>query len=184
MSPTARAVTSLQDFFDAASGIAGWSFPAELPKLFDGLARVRPHSVTRAALPRERRREDPMLRDLRRASAAALALSVCLTLTGAATAQINPFRRSDTVALDKDDMQIMRSAASKLTQKDVPVGQTETWQNPKSGRSGSVSLLQSFKKNGMPCQKRRYVVDPTVKSQGSEYVMTLCRVPTGEWKLA
>jgi surface antigen len=113
-----------------------------------------------------------------------LALGGCFIVTEAAMAQINPFGRSDTVPLDSDDIQIMRSAATKLTLNNAAIGQTETWQNPKSGRSGSVSLLQTFKKNGMLCQKRRYFVDQTVNSQASQYVMTLCRLPTGEWKLA
>ena len=125
-----------------------------------------------------------MLRHQRSASVVALALGGCFIVAEAATAQINPFGRSDVVLLDSDDLQIMNSAASRLTQKHVAVGQTETWQNPKSGRSGSVSLLQTFKKNGMPCQKRRYYVDQTVNSQASAYVLNLCRVPTGEWKLA
>jgi surface antigen len=99
-------------------------------------------------------------------------------------AQINPFRRSVTVALDSDDLQIMNGAASKLAQGSSSVGQTETWENPKSGRSGSVSLMQTFEKNGMLCQKRRYVIDQTFNSQGRAYVMNLCRLPTGEWKLA
>jgi surface antigen len=124
-----------------------------------------------------------MLRHLRSASVV-LALGFCLVVASAATAQINPFRRSNAAVLDGDDLQIMNSAASRLTQKNVSVGQTETWQNPKSGRSGSVSLLETFKKNGMLCQKRRYFVDPTVNSQASVYVMNLCRLPTGEWKLA
>ncbi len=124
-----------------------------------------------------------MPRHLRSASVV-LVLGGCFIVASTAMAQINPFGRSDTVPLDGEDLQIMSGAASKLTRKNATVGQIETWQNPKSSRSGSVSLLQTFKKDGMPCQKRRYVVDRTVNSQATAYVMNLCRLPTGEWKLA
>ncbi len=127
-----------------------------------------------------------MSRNLRNAGVV-LALGSCLIIlasTAVTMAQINPFGRAGTIDLNNDDLQLMNGAASKLGQENSAIGQTETWQNPKSGRSGSISLMETFQKYGLPCQKRRYVVDKTVKSQGSTYVMDLCRLPTGEWKLA
>jgi hypothetical protein len=122
-----------------------------------------------------------------RTTAAALALGGSLVLASAAVtalAQNSPFGRSDTMNLDNDDLAAISGAASKIGQPNSTVGQTENWQNPKTGRSGSISLLQTFERYGLPCQKRRYTVDKTVKDPGSSYVMDFCRLPSGEWKTA
>ncbi len=100
-----------------------------------------------------------------------------------AIAQVGPFGR-DGLNLDSEDLAAIDGAASKLGQPNSTVGQTENWQNPKTGRSGSISVLQTFERYGLPCQKRRYTVDSTVKAPGSSYVMDLCRLPSGEWKTA
>jgi surface antigen len=122
-----------------------------------------------------------------RTTAAALALGGSLVLASAAVtalAQNSPFGRSDTMDFDNEDLAAINGAASKIGQPNSKVGQTENWQNPKTGRSGSISLLQTFERYGLPCQKRRYTVDSTVKNPGSSYVMDFCRLPSGEWKTA
>ena len=115
----------------------------------------------------------------------ALGASAILCSLGAAsaTAQINPFRKYGTVNLTKEDLRLMSGAASKLVQQSSKLGQTETWENPKSGNSGSISLLEVFRKNGMSCQKRRYSIRSTKAADESVYVLDFCRVPSGAWKL-
>jgi hypothetical protein len=115
---------------------------------------------------------------------AALGAVLCLALgPGPANAQINPFGRNNRLNLTSEDFQIMGDAASALTRDAARPGQTATWDNPATGTSGTIELLETFQKDGMPCQKRRYVFNNERKFGTSTFVLNVCRIPSGEWKV-
>ena len=103
-------------------------------------------------------------------------------LSEAAIAQVNPFRKN-IVHLTDEDLRMMSSAAQELTKPTARAAQMETWSNPKSGNSGSIELLKTFEKNAMLCQKRRYGVHNDKENKKDSFVVDVCRLPNGEWKL-
>jgi surface antigen len=63
------------------------------------------------------------------------------------------------------------------------VGATESWNNATSGDSGTVSLLEVFEKDGMPCRKLRHTIKMHNVKDQQVYTSNRCRVQSGEWKL-
>jgi surface antigen len=111
------------------------------------------------------------------------ALCVAIDVAGAG-AQINPFRRStDRVDLTPEDLQLMNRAVSSLSSGDTRAGQKAAWENPDSGTSGTIEIVKTFEKQGMPCQKRRYSFRNERKSATDTFVLDMCRLPSGEWKI-
>ncbi len=99
-------------------------------------------------------------------------------------AQINPFQSSRT-GLRGDDLTLMSAAASQLYQQDtVTNGAEDHWSNPKTGNSGTVTVLQSFEKAGMACRKVRYVIRLRHVTGQRIYTVNWCKTASGEWKIA
>ena len=98
----------------------------------------------------------------------ALPAAIVLALTAgwslAAQAQINPFR--DNWAgpqLETSDFALLMQTAEKLyTQENVADGASESWNNPLTGASGSVTVVNSFHRtirgDSRLCRKLRYEV--------------------------
>jgi surface antigen len=63
-----------------------------------------------------------------------------------------------------------------------PDGTTNAWQNPKSGNSGSATLLKSTTVNGQPCRRIRHTVLGKGKTTPSSYVVNICLQKDGSWK--
>lgn len=86
--------------------------------------------------------------------------------------------------LTDEDLQVMNAAASKLRESETtPIGQTETWSNPNSGSSGTVTLLQRFQRRDLPCQKIRHAFRDKAHADASVLDIDVCRLPSGEWKI-
>lgn len=112
-------------------------------------------------------------------AAAALAW---ISVNGPAAAQVNPFGRD--IEMSRDDMRRLGEAESRLYVQEPPaVGSTETWSNPKTGRSGTVTLIDSFERNGMPCRKLRHDINPRRHQPSYQFVIDRCRLPDGSWKI-
>ena len=59
------------------------------------------------------------------------------------------------------------------------------WNNPRSGHSGTITLLNKTRKQGMPCERIAYqIMEPGSRQQHGRYVFTSCQLPDGTWKLA
>jgi len=87
--------------------------------------------------------------------------------------------------LTKSDIKVIR----KIVRKDLlgkPKGTTLPWNNPDSGNSGKVTLLDSFPSKGRTCEKVRYYIDPgrnqPASAQPSTYVITSCKLADGTWQ--
>jgi surface antigen len=85
------------------------------------------------------------------------------------------------INLSADDLAMMRSAAR--DQMDgKPDGTTNTWQNAKSGNSGSVTLVKTSVTNGQTCRRIQHTILPKGKSTPSRYFVDLCHQADGSWK--
>ena len=114
---------------------------------------------------------------------AALGCALCIAFdAGVASAQISPFRRSyDRVDLTDEDMQLMNRAVGDLN--GGTAGQKAAWDNPNTGTSGTIEIVRTFEKQGMACQKRRYTFKNNKKPTPETFVLDMCRLPSGEWKI-
>ena len=109
-------------------------------------------------------------------------LTVGLLWTQTAEAQVNPF--GDSLDLKDSDVALLQAAASTLFQDDhARIGQTETWSNPETGNSGTVSLLQLFEHAGMPCRRLRHHIKQRGHADQITYQFARCRTSDGSWKL-
>lgn len=112
-----------------------------------------------------------------------IAVLLTATLPGDAAAQINPFGGYKEKTLTAQDLQLMNAAASKLREDEAtPVGTIERWSNPNTGNSGTVTLLQRFRKRDMPCQRIRHDYRHESRGGDSVFDIEVCRLASGEWK--
>jgi hypothetical protein len=84
------------------------------------------------------------------------------------------------------DVAIMR----KIVREDFtgkPKGTTESWKNPESQNSGTITLLDRFESKGRDCRRARYIIHPGPQqlhgTVTADYVLTSCKLPDGTWKL-
>ena len=62
---------------------------------------------------------------------------------------MNPLRQ---LALTTADIELLTATANRLYEAGQ-VGVKEAWSNPKSGNSGTVELLETFEREGLPCRR-------------------------------
>ena len=112
-------------------------------------------------------------------------LFLCLSLSPASLqAAVNPLRNVRT-GLNSADLRAMNAAAARLYQQDtVSDGATTKWSNPRSGNSGSVTVLQSFTKSDMPCRELRYDIHLHARRGMRSYTVNWCKTASGVWKLS
>ena len=122
---------------------------------------------------------------LMRRSASALLFAACLA-TAPASAQFIPAPFGADLMPDgmtREDIDIVTAASAKLySAEGAAVGNTETWSNPKTGNSGTITVTRVFENKGMPCRQVTHKIKAGGRSEQT-YVFNRCRVPTGEWKL-
>jgi surface antigen len=109
-----------------------------------------------------------------------LVSSACLSQPS--WAQINPFRGSSRTPLNADDIAALTDATNRLL--DSPqliVGAIETWSNPKSGASGTVTAGNTAQRKGMACRIVRYQTTVSGSSERSA-TLTWCKTANG-WKI-
>jgi surface antigen len=100
-------------------------------------------------------------------------------------AQISPFFNRFSGTLNEDDVKDLMAAGQRLYGQDVVSdGATDAWSNPKTGNSGTITVLQSFTRDGMQCRKVRY--NNRIRNQPDTRIYTLdwCKTPQGVWKIA
>jgi len=99
-------------------------------------------------------------------------------------AAVNPLR-SSRIGLNSADLRAMNAAAAGLYQQDtVSDGATAKWSNPRSGNSGSITVLQNFTKADMPCRKLRYNIHLRARRGMRSYTVNWCKTASGVWKLS
>ena len=108
----------------------------------------------------------------------ALALSIVLAPVPLQSAT-NIFGRllSD---LSEVDLQSMERAQLEVLETMMP-GAVSIWKDDNTGHSGEARLVRNYQQNGMTCGE----VEHFLKFRAvSRYVMPLCRVSDGTWRLA
>jgi surface antigen len=115
--------------------------------------------------------------------AACLALPVLAPVPASAQLIANPMGTGLPETLTREDIAAATTASAKIYTPDAPtVGAVERWSNPKTGNSGTVTLVRVFERNGMPC--REIVHHLKLAREGEQtYHFNRCRVANGEWKL-
>jgi surface antigen len=109
----------------------------------------------------------------------ALLLVVCMAQPTSAQL-INPFRGNSRTPLNTDDITALTDATARLfDQPNLASGQSETWSNPKSGASGTVTAGNPLKRHGLVCRVMTY--DTLVPGPRPERrtTLTICKTPQG-----
>jgi len=99
----------------------------------------------------------------------------------AANAQLLFGNRLGEALYQGDDTKIIAQVGGDML-RNAPDGETRPWSNPQNGHGGSITIIRSYKRGDMPCR------DAKVNSSGDQrnitYVLPLCRVADGTWKIA
>ena len=117
---------------------------------------------------------------------AGLSLLLCLNLVPVLShAQVNPFQSSRIGSgLNDADRREMSSAARRLYEQEAPAnGASDTWSNPKTGNSGTVTVLESFTHQQMQCRKVKYDIRLRKRTAPRSYTVNWCKTPAGAWKV-
>jgi len=110
-------------------------------------------------------------------------LLIAACLSQPSFAQINPFRGSRATPLNADDIAALTEATNRLLDRpQLTTGGTETWNNPKSGSSGTVTAGKVVQRKGLMCRAVTY--QTTVPGQSAERAtsLTWCKTAHG-WKI-
>lgn len=95
----------------------------------------------------------------------------------------NPFRGS-AFQMDPSDWALLDAAARKLYLEDrVEVGAAETWENPETGNSGTVTLIGEHEHEGMPCRRLQHDIALARVRDPYQFMVDRCRTADGEWKI-
>ena len=116
-----------------------------------------------------------------RATAIAL-LTLCLVVPGPAYASNLSFLKHSPMAnLDKEDMRLLKGAASSLLETGT-AGVQGRWANPQSGASGQITVLRVFSSSeGYPCKTLRF--ENNAGGWQGNYSAPVCEVKPGDWKI-
>lgn len=107
-----------------------------------------------------------------------------LGLVAPAGAQINPFGVLYGPRMTPPDVALLSQAANRLLAAPPKVGQSESWSNPATGASGTVTETRTFTFQGLDCRALHYdmVVARQPDSRGLD--LSWCKTASGEWKIA
>ncbi len=110
-----------------------------------------------------------------------LLFAACLSQP--ALAQINPFRGSVGTALSAADIAALTDATNRLLDRpQLVAGGTESWSNPESGASGTVTAGNAVQRKGLACRVVNYrhsIPGPAAQRSGT---LTWCKTSNG-WKI-
>jgi hypothetical protein len=110
-------------------------------------------------------------------------LLIVACMSQSALAQINPFRGSSATPLSEGDVAALTNATNRLLDRpQLVVGGIETWSNPQSGASGTVTAGSAVRRRGLACRVVSY--QSTVPGPRAERSATLtwCKTEDG-WKI-
>ena len=111
-------------------------------------------------------------------------LAAMLLISGDASAQINPFGGAQGVTLSNDDFAAMSRAADKLLARPhLVVGSNESWKNPNTGSTGTISIQSNFVRKALACHTLGYQVAPSGTPTDGVAVLDWCRTAQG-WRIS
>ena len=112
-----------------------------------------------------------------------LLLAAIFLSSGHASAQINPFGVAQGMTLSNDDFTIMNRAADRLLARPkLGVGSSESWKNPNTGSTGTISVQSNFTRKALACHTLGYQVAPRGTPTDGVAVLDWCKTPQG-WRI-
>ncbi|QQP91605.1 hypothetical protein IGS68_10510 [Skermanella sp. TT6] len=117
---------------------------------------------------------------MRRAGLLALAASMLLHIQ-AAEAQLLFGSRLGEAHYRGDDTKIIMGVGADML-RNAPDGETRPWSNPQTGNAGTITMIRSYERNGLPCRDAKLTSD--VGQRSVVYVLPVCRIADGTWKFA
>jgi surface antigen len=86
--------------------------------------------------------------------------------------------------LTLEDIAMMKETSAKLyTNDQLPISTTKPWANPKSGNSGTVTLIRRYEYKGMKCRTIRHSIREKSRDHSRTLRFDRCKTPSGEWML-
>jgi surface antigen len=108
------------------------------------------------------------------------ALAVCLSLWGApAAAQFGPYLgRND--PLQAEDLRVLGEVVTAVLESGR-VGEKRDWSSPASGKHGSVTLVNVFQQDDVPCGTADITVVRGTRTTPTQF--RFCRQTDGRWAI-
>ncbi|WP_211103785.1 RT0821/Lpp0805 family surface protein [Skermanella pratensis] len=117
---------------------------------------------------------------MRRTGLLMLAAAVLLPLD-AVEAQLLFGSRLGEAHYQGDDTKIIMQVGADML-RNAPDGESRPWSNPQTGHGGTITMVRSYERNGMPCRDARMSSD--VGRRNVVYILPVCRIADGTWKFA
>ena len=108
----------------------------------------------------------------------ALALAAAST-TAAAQSWVGLLKNTPAERFDKEDTEIFVATSDKALDQ-TPVGQTLSWENPKTRHHGTITVLKSYESKGRACKDLR--VRNEAGGRKGDNQLNWCKVD-GKWRL-
>ncbi len=120
---------------------------------------------------------------MRRPTTMLLFTGIALSPAITAQAQVNPFRSSSGAGMTAEDSRMQNTAARRLVANSNPHdGATEDWKNPRTGASGTITVVNSFQKGDMLCRKVEFASETRNSQNPRKTQLDWCKTPQG-WKI-
>ncbi|MEM7171640.1 MAG: hypothetical protein AAF530_15830 [Pseudomonadota bacterium] len=106
-----------------------------------------------------------------------------LAVSWPAQAQLNPFRGSG-FELTAQDVEEIGNAGRELFRDNeaAAVGDSVMWENPESGNKGTITIMDSFTYEDLPCFELKYTFELKKLAEPKTLLDKRCQVPDGQWK--
>jgi surface antigen len=112
-----------------------------------------------------------------------LLLPLVLVAAPAAAQYMGPLWETN-VPLTRADLDMIETTLAQQIH-GHPAGTTVRWQDPASGNSGKITLLQVFEQSGGRCERIQYHnYSPKKWLPNDHFTLTSCRQPDGSWRLS
>lgn len=106
-------------------------------------------------------------------------------LTGASRAHAQAFVVPTGPQISSQDWPLVNKAVSALLATEPLVnGSEQSWSNPRTRNSGTVTARGEVVRSGHTCQKVEYHFVIHGQADPGTYYLNLCRMPDGTWKIA
>ena len=113
---------------------------------------------------------------------AAFLLSALMLAVAPAHA-VNPFGRNGFELTNSDVTILPETTKSFFDDDTIAVGTVKSWSNPKSGNSGTATLVDRFEQKGMPCRRIQHDIKLKKIADPFRFIVDRCRVADGSWKM-
>jgi surface antigen len=111
----------------------------------------------------------------------AITLALIVLTAGAAQAQLLFGSRLGQAHYEGEDTKIIMRVGADMM-RNAPDGESRPWSNPQTGHNGTITVLRTYKRGDMPCRDAE--VNSQLKEKSVVYVLPVCQVADGSWKVA